>query len=455
MRSRSPQFTRRIRTDDALQRQTQALRSLYQDPTQADSYRLQKITLPAFIAGGRFPAGHRKAEDLTTHSGFLILDLDHLDAAAAVRHAAAAIPHTALAFISPSGAGVKVLVALAPSPTDAHSHTAAWHAVSQYYADKLTIVPDSTGKDVSRLTFLAHDPDAYVNPAAQPFAWQAVAPPRPALPRDEAPDPAPPPSAQYTMDESCNMLDSISPPDAYEEWLKLLTAIKAAGLSQEEAEAWSARGKKYRRGEVASRWAGLDTTRVTAETLVHYAKKAGWPFPQLTAEPGWALMPHCDAARLIHAHARELLFVKEERGDYAHPDPAKARLLSLDSNGATWGVEKDRLLHLHIALCLKYRLYIHAHKEASHKDASIADRYLRKAGTQDGLTAALAHVGAAVLEMEQRNTLSPALTRCAFGEPDRNKRYLGVVNGVVDSPDRAAPPPGRGAGRHSSPTPLA
>lgn len=422
----------RIRTDSALQRQTQALRPLSQDPDQADVYRQQKAALPAFIAGGRFPAGHRKAEDLTKHSGFLILDLDYLDDAHTVRHAAAALPHTALAFISPSGAGVKVLVALNPHPTDARSHTAAWHAVSQYYAVQLAVKPDPSGKDVSRLTFFAHDPDAYMNPAAQPFAWQAVAPPRPAPPRDEAPDPAPPPSAQYTMDEYCNMLDSISPPEAYEEWLKLLTAIKAAGLSQEEAEAWSARGEKHRAGEVAGRWTGLNTTRVTTGTLVRHVKEARWPFPQLTAEPDWALMPHCDAARLIHAHARTLLFVKEERGDYAHPDPAKARLLSLDSNGATWGVEKDRLLHLQIALCRKYRLYIHADKDTSHKDASIADRYLRKVGTQDGLIDTLKHVGAAVLAMKEYNTLPPGLTCCAFGAPDRDKRYLGVVNGVVD-----------------------
>ena len=434
------EIRRRIQTDTSLQRQTQKLRPLSQDPAQADVYKQKKTRLPAFIAGGLFPPGRRRANALKKHSGFLILDLDHLDDAGAVRQAAAEIPHTALAFVSPSGAGVKVLVALDSPPTDAHSHTDAWHAVSRYYADQLKVEPDPTGKDVSRLTFLAHDPDTYVNPCAPPFAWRAAAPPLSSQFNGKASDAVPPPSAQYTVDEYRDMLAAVSPRDDYQDWLKVLTAIKAAGLSQEDADAWSARGRKYRVEEVADRWTGLDTTRGAARTLVHHAQKAGWsrpgtsvthfPFPQLTEEPGWALMPDCDAARLIHAHAHELLFVKNERGDYTHSDPAKARLLSLDSNNSTWGLEKDYLLYDHIALCREYRLYIYA--QASPKDAWRADRYLRKVGMQDGLTQTLKHVGAAVLAMEKRHTLPAALTRCQFGEPDRNKRYFGVVNGVVD-----------------------
>ena len=66
-------------------------------------------------------------------------------------------------FDSPTGDGVKVVIRV---PADAESHHASYLAV-QAHVGKLTGVPiDESCKDVARLCFLSHDPDAYSNPNA-------------------------------------------------------------------------------------------------------------------------------------------------------------------------------------------------------------------------------------------------------------------------------------------------
>ena len=104
---------------------------------------------------------------MVSASGLIVIDFDKLTDVAAARAALLADPKVGpavvLLFTSPSGDGLKCLL-----PTDPkHSHRENFNTLCQYLTHKyaaLGLVPDDSGKDVSRACFLAHDADAYLNP---------------------------------------------------------------------------------------------------------------------------------------------------------------------------------------------------------------------------------------------------------------------------------------------------
>ena len=107
---------RRLASDDALEGQ----------------YRLlKKRRLPGITASGIFEPT-RKAENLKVHSGLVVLDFDHLADAEGARAIAVQSNHVAAAYISPSGAGVKVLVAVSPIPATRADQRAAWQAAAEH-----------------------------------------------------------------------------------------------------------------------------------------------------------------------------------------------------------------------------------------------------------------------------------------------------------------------------------
>lgn len=130
---------------------------------------LKKHHLPGVTFGGTFE--RRKKAKLTAHSGHVCLDLDHVEDAPSVRDSAMAIQSTALAFVSPSGDGVKCVVAVDPVPTDDAGHKAAYAAVAAAYEVVTQGKLDDAGSDVTRLCFLSHDPDATIRDEPARVTW--------------------------------------------------------------------------------------------------------------------------------------------------------------------------------------------------------------------------------------------------------------------------------------------
>ena len=119
------------------------------------------------------PAGcfsRRSESGLVNPSGLIVLDFDKLPDVGAARAALLSDPKlgptVALLFTSPSGDGLKCLIL-----TDRHhTHATNFSALSRYLTYKyapLGLMPDASGRDVSRACFLAHDPNAYLNPIYQ------------------------------------------------------------------------------------------------------------------------------------------------------------------------------------------------------------------------------------------------------------------------------------------------
>lgn len=114
-----------------------------------------KTSLPCVIFSGRVVGDTRKDEDVVQHSGFIILDFDHVDPE--VKKAQLKKDsYIFAAWVSPSGDGVKALVKCPPN-LDKHG---------DYYNALLSRYPelDPSGRNIARLCFESSDEDLYYNP---------------------------------------------------------------------------------------------------------------------------------------------------------------------------------------------------------------------------------------------------------------------------------------------------
>lgn len=140
-------------------------------------YDRMKRALPAAMISGRFT--RREANNLTEHSGLVVCDLDHLgDRLPEVRAKMDGDQHTVCSFISPSGDGLKFVCQVEPTPTDKHTHKAAFEAVRAHYEAAHGVELDPSGKDVSRLCFVSYDPALFRRDQSEPIKWDASAPER-------------------------------------------------------------------------------------------------------------------------------------------------------------------------------------------------------------------------------------------------------------------------------------
>lgn len=121
---------------------------------------VDKTSLPCVVYSGLLEGG-RKDENLTSHSGFFVLDFDDVADIEAKKSQLKQDPYIYAAWVSPSGTGVKALVKCIPS---IEKHEDMFIAFSERYKDI-----DMTGKNPSRLCFDSYDPDIYINRNAITF----------------------------------------------------------------------------------------------------------------------------------------------------------------------------------------------------------------------------------------------------------------------------------------------
>lgn len=137
-----------------------------------------KKRLPGVLWSGKF--SYRNGDSLLTHSGLLCADLDDLGKRLPLlREKFASDPHVWACFISPTGAGLKVIFRV---PPDSELHNRSYCAVERYCREVHGVEIDTSCKDTARLCFVSFDPDAYLNRAAAelpllPAEQQKAAPP--------------------------------------------------------------------------------------------------------------------------------------------------------------------------------------------------------------------------------------------------------------------------------------
>ncbi|HOY67097.1 MAG TPA: DUF3631 domain-containing protein [Candidatus Ozemobacteraceae bacterium] len=148
---------------------------------QKDIYDREKKERPGVTWSGTFDT--RCNAGLLNHSGLIVIDLDKLgERLPAVRAALVADPAVAVLFVSPSGAGLKIVFAV----DNAADHGWAWRAVADRVKDIAGVGADESGKDIPRLCYMSYDPDCYFNPDPVPV----VIPAKPEPPKIERVKPA-------------------------------------------------------------------------------------------------------------------------------------------------------------------------------------------------------------------------------------------------------------------------
>lgn len=140
-----------------------------------ERYRAMKTGLP-FFSCSVFDPPHRGIKNFQFASG-LIIDIDSdrpIDDALILRLRSDL--RVVMGYISPSHMGVKLLFLFDQPITDAHQYTAVYRHFSYEFANAYHLADkiDTKNCDVSRISFLCHDPQAWYNEDAIPLDWASM-----------------------------------------------------------------------------------------------------------------------------------------------------------------------------------------------------------------------------------------------------------------------------------------
>ncbi len=113
----------------------------------------RKQNLPSVCFSGKF-LKERKDTALAVHSGFIVLDFDHVENVVAKKERLKKLDFIHACWTSPSGNGVKALALIA----DGKKHRQHFNALKEMMPDI-----DGSGINESRVCFESYDPGAYIN----------------------------------------------------------------------------------------------------------------------------------------------------------------------------------------------------------------------------------------------------------------------------------------------------
>tara|TARA_R110000751_G_scaffold192009_1_gene297605 strand:+ start:3124 stop:4941 length:1818 start_codon:yes stop_codon:yes gene_type:complete len=128
-----------------------------------DGDKSQKNQLPAVLFSGEFRS--RKDSDIIEHSGFIVLDFDHVGDVQRVKDAISIDSFVYSCWVSPSGDGIKALVRI----TNSERHKDHFRALESYFMQTYDLEVDSSGINVSRACFESYDPDLVLNEESTKF----------------------------------------------------------------------------------------------------------------------------------------------------------------------------------------------------------------------------------------------------------------------------------------------
>lgn len=119
-----------------------------------------KSKLPAVTTSCTVKSAH-KASDVIAHSGLIQMDFDNIpvDEIESYKLKLKEDKFTFLLFDSPSGYP-KVIVRI---PKEIDKHKLYFESLSRYYKVTYNLIVDEACKDISRLMYLSHDPNIYIN----------------------------------------------------------------------------------------------------------------------------------------------------------------------------------------------------------------------------------------------------------------------------------------------------
>ncbi len=133
-----------------------------------------KSSSPCFAVAVRFKDGKGKG-NICGWTSLGLVDIDHVapERMAGMLEQIRKDPHTLLCYTTISGRGIRILYHTDALTDDSGKNVKIYAAVfsqaNQYYAKLLDCECDTKCKNVTRLSGLAHDPNVFFNPEAEPF----------------------------------------------------------------------------------------------------------------------------------------------------------------------------------------------------------------------------------------------------------------------------------------------
>jgi len=122
----------------------------------------KKKELPLVCFSGEFSS--RSDDALFEHSGYIILDFDHV-AVDEVKKALATDEYVYSCWVSPSGDGIKALVRI----TNPERHRDHFRALCTYFHKQYFLEVDESGINESRACFESYDPDIVIKDTSKKF----------------------------------------------------------------------------------------------------------------------------------------------------------------------------------------------------------------------------------------------------------------------------------------------
>jgi len=122
----------------------------------------KKKELPLVCFSGEFSS--RSDDALFEHSGYIILDFDHV-AVDEVKKALATDEYVYSCWVSPSGDGIKALVRI----TNPERHRDHFRALCTYFHKQYFLEVDESGINESRACFESYDPDIVIKDSSKKF----------------------------------------------------------------------------------------------------------------------------------------------------------------------------------------------------------------------------------------------------------------------------------------------
>jgi len=133
----------------------------------------------AVIVGALFNnPNSRKADNISQITGLYSIDFDHVDNLEHYMELLTNDQHTLVAYISPSGNGIKMFVRFKKDYIDdikkniTYTKEQVFQYLKKYYFDNYGLVVDEQTKDINRCSFICHDPNVKYNPSAVTFDIQ-------------------------------------------------------------------------------------------------------------------------------------------------------------------------------------------------------------------------------------------------------------------------------------------
>lgn len=258
---------------------------------QKDRAEYLKKRLPAFTASGLLSTRSKACDErLITHTGWLQADFDAKENPGMVQGAARAAlqsdPHVGAVFVGPSGAGIKALLRI-----DAARHAESALSAGAYFEETHGLKMDAACKDIERLCFISHDPEAWMRPDAA-----TVLPVTVALPPASAPEqrqqstgstaPEPEELLAWRINDVREVLSFLKTRPDYPDWLNVVSGVSSVLPMAEAISVLKEWMPPEKPGEYEDKWHHR-LSRITIRTVIHMAKAKGFDAAAASRRRRW------------------------------------------------------------------------------------------------------------------------------------------------------------------------